>query len=63
MKIIAILLIISSLTKFYLTTDKLEVTQTYNIPFDLETIEQIFKAMLTFDGLIGLLAGIFILCL
>ena len=66
MKIIAILLIISSLTKFYMasTNDRLEMKElTYNIPLDFKTISQILKAILTFDGLIGLLSGIFILCL
>ena len=66
MKIIAILLIISSLTKFYMASanDRLEMKElTYNIPLDFETISQILKAILTFDGLIGLLSGIFILCL
>lgn len=64
MKIIAILLIISSLTKFYVTSTKLEVKDLANdIPISFDILDQVVKGIITFDGLICLLSGIFILCL
>lgn len=66
MKIIAILLIISSLTKFYMsaTSNELEIKDLiHDMPFNFEIANNIIKAVLIFDGLICLLSGIFILCL
>lgn len=62
MKVIAFLLIVNSLTKFYLTTQEIDTTS-IDLLFNQEILKQISKAILTYDGLLGLLAGLFILCL
>ncbi len=67
MKIIAILLIIISITKLYLSYSSKDLSLSKDllagIPIDEITLKQIMIAIIVADGLIGLLSGLFILCL